>query len=252
MGVMLEDTSLPTTFLTRACDLLADTDSGLSGANIVRATSAYAEEWDVRIPHSSYPFDAPNKRTALQENIARFEPGQQFIIIEELCEHPSFSLASSSKTERMKLKASLYARFGHLRPNKESKELDVPLIDEARHWLHAYPSALGKLDEAKLKYDAGIFQRNLIDDLRLGLELLLKEVLDNSKSLENQLQPIGARMKERGGSPQFTNMFRQLLDFYCKYQNDHVKHDDKLPEEEVEFIFELTASFMKHIVRVAT
>lgn len=249
---MFQDDQIPITFISRACDLLADTNSGLSGPNIVRAINGYAEQWDVRVPHPVYPFEAPNKRTALQDSILRFSPAQQFIIIEELCDHHSFPLASSSQTERMKLKANLYARFGHLRPNKEAKELDVPLIDEARHWLHAYPAALAKLDEAKLKYDAGIFQRNLIDDLRLGLELLLREVLGNGKSLENQLQPLGARLKERGSSPQFTNMFRQLLDFYCKYQNDHVKHDDKLPEVEVEFIFELTASFMKHIVRVAS
>ena len=107
------------------------------------------------------------------------------------------------------------------------------------------------LEQAKLKYDAKIFQRSLIDDLRLGLELLLKSVLGNSKSLENQVALIGARLKERGASPQFTNMFQKLLDLYCKYQNDYVKHDDNLPEQEIEFIFELTASFMKHIVRVA-
>lgn len=242
---------LPTIFLSKATDLLADTNSGLSGPQIVRAMNAYADQWGVRVPHPAYPFEAPNKRTALLDSLQAFSPAQQFQIIEELCEHHSFPIGSPSKDERRKLKAELFTRFGDFRTNKEVRELDVPLIDETRHWLHDHPKALALLEQAKLKYDAKVFQRSLIDDLRLGLELLLKSVLGNTKSLENQVPLTGAKLKERSASPQFTNMFQKLLDYYCKYQNDYVKHDDNLPEEEIEFIFELTASFMKHVVRIA-
>ncbi len=247
---MLE-TRLPITFLSKAADLLGDTTSGLSGNQIVRAINAYGDQWGVRVPHPTYPYEASSKRVALLESLQVFSPPQQFQIIEELCEHRSFAVGAPFRDEARKLKAELFTRYGSFRANKEVRELDVPLIDETRHWLHDHPKALDLLEQAKLKYDAKVFQRSLIDDLRLGLELLLKSILDNSKSLENQVALIGARLKERGASPQFTNMFQKLLDLYCKYQNDYVKHDDNLPEEEVEFIFELTASFMKHIVRVA-
>jgi hypothetical protein len=40
------------------------------------------------------------------------------------------------------------------------------------------------------------------------------------------------------------------LDYYSKYQNTYVKHNDAVIEEEIEFIFEITASFMKHLVRL--
>jgi hypothetical protein len=46
-------------------------------------------------------------------------------------------------------------------------------------------------------------------------------------------------------------MFMKLVDYYTKYQNSYVKHDDAVIEEEVEFIFELTSSFMKHLVRLS-
>ena len=243
--------NLPVTFLSKAADLLADTNSGLSGPQIVRAINAYGDQWNVKVPHPAYPFEAGNKRTALHESLQAFSAPQQFQIIEDLCEHHSFGVGAPSQMERRKLKPELFTRFGEFRANKEVRELDVPLIDETRHWLHDHPKALALLEQAKLKYDAKIFQRSLIDDLRLSLELLLKSVLNNSKSLENQVALIGAKLKERGASAQFTNMFQKLLDLYCKYQNDYVKHDDNLPEEEIEFIFELTASFMKHIVRVA-
>lgn len=247
---MLES-GIPITFLSKAADLLADTNSGLSGPNIVRSINAYSDQWAVRVPHPSYPFEAGNKRTALLDSLKAFSPAQQFQIVEELCDHHSFALGSPSKDERRKLKAELFTRFGELRPNREVRELDVPLVDDTRHWLNDYPKTLALLEQAKLKYDARVFHRSLIDDLRLGLELLLKSVLGNTKSLENQIPLIGAKLKEKSASPQFINMFQKLLDYYCKYQNDYVKHDDKLPEEEIEFIFELTASFMKHVVRVA-
>lgn len=245
------DSDIPITFLSKASDLLADTNSGLTGPQIVRTINAYADQWGVRVPHPSYPFEAGNKRTALLDSLKAVTPAQQFQILEELCEHHYFPIGSPSKDERRRLKAELFTRFGELRANKEVRELDTPLIDETRHWLHEHPKALALLEQAKLKYDAKVFQRSLIDDLRLGLELLLKSVLGNTKSLENQIPLVGAKLKERKASAQFTNMFQKLLDYYCKYQNEYVKHDDNPPEEEVEFIFELTASFMKHIARVA-
>ena len=45
-------------------------------------------------------------------------------------------------------------------------------------------------------------------------------------------------------------MFQKLVDYYSKYQNSYVKHDDKVIEEEIEFMFELTSSFMKHLIRI--
>jgi len=102
-----------------------------------------------------------------------------------------------------------------------------------------------------MKFSNGVFERNLLDDLRLSMELLLKVIFRNGKSLENQISEIGAFISNNGGSKQFTNMFKTLVDYYSKYQNTFVKHNDAVVEEEVEFIFEMTSSFMKHIVKMS-
>lgn len=243
--------SIPVPFLEKAASLLAHTDRGLSGPKIVSAINQYAVQWEVDVPYPTYPFVASNKAAALLESLCAFPAPQQFIIIEELCDHSTFALQSDTRVALQKLKAELFTKYGDLRPDKEASELDLPLVEDTRHWLSKYPAALEKLDSAKLKYDAKLFHRNLIDDLRLGLELLLKEIMQNSKPLEKQLPILGPRLKERGGSPQITNMLLKIIDYYCVYQNDHVKHNDSVPEEEIELIFELTASFMKHVVRVA-
>ena len=80
---------------------------------------------------------------------------------------------------------------------------------------------------------------------------MVQTLLSNSKSLENQLAAVGAFVRDCGGSPELSNMFVKLVDYYCKYQNSYVKHDTAVIEEEVEFIIEITAAFMKHFVRLA-
>ena len=83
-----------------------------------------------------------------------------------------------------------------------------------------------------------MFVRNVLDDLRLSLESLLRAILNNKKSLENQQPTLGAFVKGRGGSSELSNMFLKLVEYYCKYQNTYVKHDDAVIEEEVEFVIE--------------
>ena len=101
------------------------------------------------------------------------------------------------------------------------------------------------------KYQHGAFKRNLLDDLRLGLEKLLCSLLQNDKSLENQIPALGGYIKSRGGSPELANMFVKLVDYYAKYHNTYVKHDDTVIEEEIEFVLEITSSFMKHFIRLS-
>ena len=242
------DQGIPATFIQYAADILADTSKGLSGGVVVRATAAYAVEYDVNLPHPTYPFDAPNKRTALYENLMAFSGSQQYRIIKELCGHSSFPLKPSP--ERKELKIRLVTRYSHLDPKDMPSEVNETLIEETKHWLEDYPESLSLYSQALGKYEHGAFQRNLLDDLRLSLETLLKGIFQNGKSLENQIQFVGSHIKSNGGSSELANMFLKLLDYYAKYNNSYVKHNDAVIEEEIEFILEITSSFMKHLVRL--
>ena len=242
------DGKIPAQFVQFAADILGDTSSGLTGSDIVKATAAYAVEYDVNIPHPSCPFQAPNKRTALYENLMAFSGPQQYRIIKELCEHHSF--ASEPSKERKQLKVRLVTRYDHLAPESDSSEINETLIEETRHWLDGYPEALALYNDALAKYESQVFHRNLLDDLRLALEKLLRAVFVNDKSLENQIKFVGSYIKKRGGSAELANMFVKLVDYYAKYHNSYVKHDDAVIEEEIEFIFEITSSFMKHLIRL--
>ena len=240
---------IPSQFISYAAGILGDTSNGLSGRIIVQVTAAYSVEYDVDIPHPSYPFEAWNKRTALYENLMAFDGQQQYRIIKELCEH--HSLPPEPDNDRKQLKIRLLSRYAHLSPEGESSEINETLIEETRHWLDGYPEALALYNNSLIKYEGQVFHRNLLDDLRLALEKLLCAVFSNDKSLENQIRFVGGYIKTSGGSTELANMFSKLLDYYANYQNTYVKHDDEVKEEEIEFIFEITSSFMKHLIRLA-
>ncbi len=236
---------IPSTFINYSADTLGSTVHGLSGSKIAEFCSAYAIDFNISIPFSEYPFpsELPNKRTALRENLKSFSPKQQFRIIKELCELDHFKGDNDVKD----LKIKLITRYGELNNGEGTNEV---LIEETKHWLQLYPDSLKLYQEALTKFDNQMFQRNLLDDLRLSLELFLKTIIGNNKSLENQLSDIGTFIQSRNGSKELSNMFVKLIDYYSKYNNTYVKHDDAVIENEIEIIFEMTSSFLKFLARL--
>ena len=103
-----------------------------------------------------------------------------------------------------------------------------------------------------MKFENKLFLRNLLDDLRLSLEKLTQRLLNNNKSLENQITDLGQFLKDSGCSKELANMFQKLIDYYTKYQNTYVKHNDAVIESEIEIIFEMTCSFMRFLIRAGT
>jgi hypothetical protein len=232
-------------FLTHTSNILGHTDNGLTGSEIVRFFNGYSVDFNIEIPYSHYPFpDYMSKKVAFLKNLEAFEPKYQYYIIKELCSIEKFK----SNKDAVDLKTKLILRYGDLDQNSE--KVNELLIDETKHWLSNYPDPLSNYNSALDKYKSKIFERNCLDDLRLSLELLLKSIFMNEKSLENQISDIGTFIKDKKGSKEFSNMFSKLIEYYTKYQNTYVKHYDNVIEEEIEFILELTSSFMKHLVRL--
>jgi hypothetical protein len=237
---------IPKAFIIKACAILGDTNSGLSGSKIVEHLCGYADDFGVDIPYTDYPFPntVPNKRTALKKNLLLFSPEQQIYIINELCQLDDFEDNEAARN----LRVQLLSRYGHLL-KKQTNEIDADLLEETKHWLNDYPDAMKLYNDALRKYESKAYSRNLLDDLRLSLEKLLQAILGNNKSLENQISNLGDYIEERGGSKELCNMLVKLFDYYSKYQNTYVKHNDAVIEDEIEIIFELTCSFMRFIVR---
>lgn len=133
--------------------------------------------------------------------------------------------------------------FTILRP-----EIDAVLINKNLLSLKNYPGVAKLYESALTKLNEGNLDRNLLDDLRLAFELLLKELFKNEKSLENQIPELGGYLKSSNSSPELTNMITKLIDYYTKYQNEYIKHNDKVKESEVSLVLNLTSSFINFIL----
>ena len=244
--------TIPMAFLLQAAKLLTtkveEGGGGLSGGQAVELTVAYAYDFGVNVPYATYPNSAPNKRSMLLDNLARFEPKQQYQIVRELCDRVD---PLGERPEIVKLKTKLFVEFAECADQDQLTDMHRTLLVETRHWLFNYPESKKLFVEALQKHDNGIFRRNTLDDLRLALEKLLHGIFSNSKSLENQIQAVGTFVSARGGSKELANMFQKLVEYFSKYQNTFIKHDDAVIVAEVEFVFELTSSFMKHFIRLS-
>lgn len=240
---------ISTAFIQRAAEVVSE---GLTGSQIVSVTTAFAVDFDCDVPYAEYPFTGVSKKTALFENLKNFNSGQQYQVISELVDRVSTNPVSTTeqKLNASKIKTSLllnYFQFGQ--DNLSNTKLPL-VVTEVRHWLSDFSGAKKAYEDALQKHSSGVFTRNVLDDLRLSLEMLLRQLLENEKSLENQLSAIGEFVKVRGGSTELSNMLVKLVDYYTKFQNTYVKHGDAVPSSEAEFVLEITACFMKHFIRI--
>lgn len=122
------------------------------------------------------------------------------------------------------------------------------LVKDTKHWLQNYPKVLEQYNSAFQKLKLEQFERNVLDDMRLSLELLVKELLKTNKSLENCNELLLGELKNKNVSTEVRNMFYKNLEYYEKYQNEHVKHDSTVNSMEIDFIIEQTSSMMKFLI----
>jgi DNA-binding MarR family transcriptional regulator len=133
--------------------------------------------------------------------------------------------------------------------------LDEATVNEPLMWLENYPTAAEPFERALKLYLEGDSSgnRNLLDNLRFAIEQLLREVLENTKSLEQQKRPLLTWLgSEHRVHQQVVNMYEKLLfGDYTRYQNDAVKHSEGCSEEEIEFMIYLTGTFMRLIIKLS-
>lgn len=129
-----------------------------------------------------------------------------------------------------------------------AKLLDEKLINDNLDWLSAHPKSYETFKMSLMEIGIQGKERNVVDHLRLSLELLLKDIFNNGKSLENQKSDIGNYLKSKNISPEISNLLERVLDYYTKYQNNKAKHDCAVLSSEVEFILYLTGTVMRFLL----
>lgn len=236
-------------FLLIACSWFGDTKNGLTGAEIIKFCSEYSFNYGIKLAYESMDLSETkrkNKRTVLLENIKRFDGKQQFEMLLALCRLEKFR----DKARTLEIQSKLIERYSKFAPD-QSELLDISIIAETKQLLDDHPEVQKHYKSALIKYQTQIFGRNLVDDMRLAFELLLKEMLSNDRPLEKQQDDLYKYLQANGISDSLISMYNKLREYYCNYQNINAKHNDLTKKEEFEFIIELTSIMMKLILRVS-
>ena len=232
-------------YLSYAARILADTNEGLSGSEICKFCNQYAVKYAKTIKHTKLPFakGVSNKAQVLRENLACFEPDQQFVIIQDLCDLEKFS----NNEQVNELKVILTRDYYHLAPQEIAEQI-LETVNQVKNWLDGYPEAKKYYEGALEKMSCKIYKRNLLDDLRCSLEALVKDILQSKSSVENLKSDLGNYLKENNVNVEIRNLYITLLKMFLEYQNNNVKHNDLSKKIEVDFIFNQTTVLMQFLI----
>ncbi len=136
---------------------------------------------------------------------------------------------------------------------KGAELLDDEIVNRTLLWLNEHPKVLQPYETALKLYmeQDENKRRNLLDNLRFAIEQLLKEILQNNKSLENQQKELGLWLKGRSVHQQVINLYNQLLfGPFRQYQNDAVKHAGEYRDQDIEFMIYLAGTFMRLLLQL--
>lgn len=127
---------------------------------------------------------------------------------------------------------------------------DEPLVIDVLNWLSGYPRSKEQYNKALKMILQQSQPRDVIDNLRLALELFTKEFFNNEKSLENQKSLVGEYLTNHNVSKQFSNMYTTLFTYYTTYNNNEAKHNNTADEQEIDFLVYLTGGFMRFLIQL--
>lgn len=213
------------------------------------AIKAALNDWSVRKTiASSAAYNLLFKTTSIPTFMERI---QAVFWIGDMLDHPKEVLCTRLREDvaisGVAIAVSGEGRNTLLHPGG-AKELDDALVNQVLGWLDRIPKAKERFATALTLYGKPGHARDVADNLRLSLELTLRHVLQNSKSLENQQAELGSYLKAHGIAPEIANSYWQLVNLYSKFQNDRVKHGDKVLGKEVELVLYLTGTFIRFLV----
>lgn len=134
----------------------------------------------------------------------------------------------------------LRAHFGTGLLSSDTKSL----VQDAERNLKPYQAAYSLYSQAINNLQTKHNYRHAMDDLRLSLELLLKEILSNDKSLNNQTNDLREYLGRKGKSTEIIGVANNDMQALARYFDKHVKHNNDVKTNEIDYITYLTSNIV--------
>jgi len=131
---------------------------------------------------------------------------------------------------------------------KETADFEAGIMPITLDKLSVCPQAQAVYRDGIMKYREGKYERNILDDIRVSLELLVKQVTGVNRSLENQREALGQRLAPY--HKELRNLVWTVIDYLSKYQNQYVKHNSEVDPAEMDYIIEQTSAVINFLVAV--
>jgi hypothetical protein len=141
-----------------------------------------------------------------------------------------------------------------------AKLLDEKIVNTSLQWLINYPEVLELFEKSLIDYQKYSGEqseaRTILDGLRASLEKLLKSVLKNDKTLENNAKEIKLWLQKRNVHPNIINSVGifQHIKHYIHFMNDvkHANPDINYSKNEIEHMIYQTGIFIRLIIKAET
>lgn len=170
-----------------------------SGNELITLTNEFAKSVGENVTIQVVGFNS--KKDILSKNISDMSDNAKIKFFDQL-----------KTIERVSDNPKLVMKIDELIASK------LPLIENTRNnitnLLSDYSSNITTAWKESVIFYNDQKYRGALDSIRLTLELLLKKLLGNDKSLENQKALLGKFLKEHNVSIQFVNLFLRELDMY--------------------------------------
>ncbi|GFH42289.1 hypothetical protein Hs30E_08400 [Lactococcus hodotermopsidis] len=234
-------TKLSNVALNTVTDALLSCFPNFRDIDLIKHMSLFALENDFDLKHTRTKADVPI-RTFIFDNLAEMDGKNQKLYLLETSKIIETTLGKYDSITFSEIIKRAIKTINSESERKVRKEVDrtLDIYPEVKsEWLKVYD----KVNSGENRY--------ALDSARLSLELLLKTIFNNEKSLENQQKNIGEALKQKSVSKEFITIITQNLRQYAELQNENAKHkakSDDWEELEVETILNQTWLLMKYLI----
>lgn len=128
-----------------------------------------------------------------------------------------------------------------------NKTKSLKALTKVKETISGHDKSVRLFEDSIKNISANGSNRATLDNVRLALERYLQEVLGNSNTLEHQEKHLKEFLKEKNATEDVrTGITTSLHNFY-RYQNDHVKHDYDVKDEDVDYYINVANTIFQQI-----